>query len=304
MKISAPGIYDIPIDAYHGDCCAGPSISASGLKEILECPAKYWAFSPLNPHRYEDESTKALDIGKAAHALVLGEPNFNAHFIVSPHDEFRTKEAREWRDAQSRTVLKEKDFEAVTAMARAQRESAAVMMAFENGKPEQSLIWKDAETGVWLKSRPDWLPDDPSGRFICDYKTALTIEPRKLSADAFKFGYHIQAALQWDAVAELCGCARPLGIAHVVQEKDRPYLADLRMFTPEQLDYGRLLYRKALRIFAECLSSGKWPAYTNEPQYFWTPAWVAKEMENEDGSDGYTGTPASRYSAADYFGTL
>jgi hypothetical protein len=301
--ITAAGRYAVAIEAYHHDAklCDGPSISASGLKKIADCPAKFWATSCLNPNRFPPEESKALDLGRAAHALVLGEPEFAAHFIISPYDDFRSKDAREWRDAQTLVILKSPDFETVRAMADAQRASPVVMQAFEKGEPEVSLIWKDAETGIWLKSRPDWLPHDPQSRFLVDYKTAVTIEPRRLSADAFKFGYHVQAALQLDAVQIVLGIKRPLGIAHVVQEKEPPYLADLRMFGPEQLDYGRLIYRKALRRFADCLSSGKWPGYTTEPQYFETPFYILKEMENHYDDSGNIRTPEGKHTAAEYY---
>lgn len=281
-KISAPGVYEIPIEEYIGDCCVGPSISSSDLRELLpevgSCPAKYWATSPLNPDRFPEETTKALDAGRAAHALALGEPEFAKYFVVSPYDDFRKAEAREWRDAQSRTVLKFAEFNIVQIMSIVQRRSTQCMRAFEEGKAERSLIWQDEETGIWLKARPDWLPDDPSQRFVAEYKTCLSIEPNKLSRDVFSYGYHVQAAMQLDAVRAVLGI-EPLGIAHVCQEKDPPYLVELRMFTPEQLEDGRFLYRRGLEIFAHCLKTGDWPGYTQEPTYFETPYRHAMMME-------------------------
>lgn len=301
-KIDRPGMYDISIEEYHGDCCVGPSISSSGLRTIQsECPALYWAFSPLNPNRFPDESTKALDIGRAAHCLALGEPEFAKYFIVSPYDDFRKKEAKEWRDEQTRTVLKAEDFEDVQAVAAVQKRSAQCMRAFEQGKPERSLIWKDKETGIWLKARPDWLPDDPSQRFITEYKTAASIEPRKWSSAAFSYGYNMQAALQIDAVKEVLG-VKALGVAHVVQEKSPPYLAEVRMFGPDQIDDGRFLYRRALRIFAECLSKGEWPSYTTEPQFIETPYWFAQYIDGVRNDIRYAsaGKDEREYTAADY----
>lgn len=302
-KISAAGIYDIAIEAYRHDpqLCDGPSISSSGLKAVLDCPAKYWAFSCLNPNRFEDKSSKAIDLGRAAHALVLGEPEFAKYFVISPHEEFRTNAAKEWRDAQTRTILKAAEFQTVLAIAKAQRESPAVMQAFERGQPEKSLIWKDEETGVYVRSRPDWLPDDPSQLFAVEYKTAVSIEPRKFSADAFKFGYHIQAAIVDEAVREVMRVKKPLGVAHVVQEKEPPYLADLRMFAPEHIALGRAMYRRALRIFADCLNSGRWPAYTKEPQFIETPAWIAREIEENVYGDDRDSRKAKQYSEQEYF---
>lgn len=285
-KITKPGVYDIPIEDYIGDCCVGPSISSSGLRELLpesgSCPAKHWAFSPLNPNRFIDESSKAFDYGRAAHALALGEPEFAKYFIVSPYDDFKKNVAREWRDEQTRTVIKADDFETIKIIAAIQRRSTQCMRAFEEGKAERSLIWQDDETGIWLKARPDWLPNDPTQRFVAEYKTCLTIAPQRLSSDVFKYGYHVQAAMQLDAVRAVLG-VEPLGIAHVCQEKDPPYLVELRMFTEEQIADGRFMYRRALETFARCLKTGDWPGYTQEPTYFETPyrhAMMMEEMKN------------------------
>lgn len=291
--IEKSGVYDIPIEEYHADCCVGPSISSSGLRTILmESPAHFWAYSYLNPAPFPDESTKALDYGRAAHCLVLGEPEFNRYFIVSPYDDFRKKEAQEWRDAQTRTVLKAKEFDTIQAIAAVRRRSHQCMNAFTNGKPEQSLIWQDEETGIWLKTRPDWLPDDPKANFICEYKSAVTIEPRKWASAAFGYGYAIQAALQIDGVRNVLGIKNPLGVAHIVQEKAPPYLAEVRMFGPEQIEDGRFMYRRALRIFAQCLKTGEWPGYTSEPQFVETPYWFAQLMETmKNGIDRSGSTP-------------
>jgi len=302
IKIDKPGLYDLNMATYHDDCCDGPSVSATVLARTLaECPAKVWETSPLNPSRVEEKSKPDFDIGRAAHALVLGEPEFNAHFVVAPYDDFRTKEAREWKAAEKRTVIKADVFENILAMTNAQKRSPQVARAFVEGKPEQSLVWLDAETGIWLKSRPDWLPNDPKARPAVDYKTCRSIEPRKMGMDAFAYGYHIQAALIVDGARAVLG-VEPLGVAHVCQEKTIPYLAELRMFDADQLEFGRREYRRALRIFAECWHHHKlgfpernaWPGYTAKPEYFQTPYHILKQMESQPNA------PASKTGTDDY----
>lgn len=262
-----------------------------------EAPAVYWATSYLNPKREPEGAKRALDFGRAAHALVLGEPEFAKYFIVSPYDNFRTKEAQAWRDREPRTVVKTDDLAIIEAMAAAQRQSPQVARAFRDGKPEQSLIWRDEETGVYLKSRPDWLPDDPTKGFLVDYKTARSIKPRILSSHAFEYGYHIQAALQVDAVRAVFK-VEPQGIGHVCQEKTAPYLAELRLFSPEQIDFGRREYRRGLAVFKRCWAAWKsgtpahkaWPGYTDAPVFFDTPSWLKMETTDEH-SDGYESRP-------------
>jgi hypothetical protein len=283
QKISQPGIYDISMEQYHSDCCVGPSISSGGLNLInSECPAIYWGRSYLNPAGKSDIDTKALAVGKAAHALALGEPEFAAHFAILPFDSMRTNEAKAWRDkteAEGKVILRADDFEMVKAMAAAIKRSPQCSRAFRDGKPERSLIWQDEQTGVWLKSRPDWLPDDPSAGWIIDYKTTADLRPRKFSAQAFECGYHLQAALQVDGCRAVLG-VDPLGIGHVVQEKAEPYLAELRLFTYEQIEFGRREYRRALVTFARCWERKQWPGYTSEATYIETPYFIMKNMED------------------------
>lgn len=314
MKIDKPGEYPaLTMEEYHSDICAGPSISASRLHTLIaECPAIFWETSILNPSRVEEKTTKAFDIGRASHALCLGEPQFYSYFVISPYDDFRKKEAQEWRNAQTKTVLKAAEFDTVLAMADAQRRSPQVARAFVDGRPEISLIFQDKETGIWLKSRPDWLPDDPASRPLTQYKTCRSIEPRKLSLDAFSYGYHIGAALELDAVQAVLG-VKPIGICHVVQDKSVPYLAELRMFDGDGIEFGRREYRRALRLFAKCWEkhlAGKpereaWPGFTDTPQYFDVPYYIRQKMENpENGNDGsYQSAERQRreYDAAEYF---
>lgn len=295
-KIDKAGVYDLDMETYHSDCCAGPSVSASGLSTILQqCPAIFWETSALNPGRTVEPESRALSVGSAAHALTLGEPEFNAKFVVCPYEKLNANPGKQWHDEwkrrvadgeETRSLIRAAEFEDVKAMAAAIKRSPQVARAFSRGRPEVSLIWQDTETGIWLKSRPDWLPEDPQGAWLIDYKTTHTLDPRKFSQNAFEFGYHIQAAMQLDAVEAVMG-RKPLGIAHVAQEKAPPYLAELRLFTPEQIDYGRAEYRRALRIFAGCWAAWKagkpdrvaWPGYTETPAYIETPYYIAKRME-------------------------
>jgi len=295
-KITARGVYEISFEQYLGDTCDGVSISAHGLAHFLTrdeggtaTPAHWWAHSVYNPKREPEVSTPALNIGRAAHALVLGEPEFNRCFAVLPFDSLRTNEAKAWKEkieSEGRTMVRDTELAMIQRMAAAVKKSPQVARAFAAGKAEQSLIWRDEATGVWVKSRPDWLPDDPTQRLILDFKAHADIAPDKFARDAFAFNYHLQAAMQRQAVREVMG-VEPIGVGHVVQEKEPPFLAELRMFRPTALDYGQRLFRRALDRFAECWQKQRWPGYTTEASYIEEPYTVAKRIENDQdhGSD-------------------
>lgn len=303
MKITEPGCYAISFEDYLGDTCDSVSISSHGLAHFLTkeeggtaTPAHWWAYSPFNPNREEETTTKALDVGRAAHALVLGEPEFAKYFAVLPFDSLRTKEAKAWADKmveEGKTVIRDTDLTLIQRMATAVKRSPQVARAFVKGRSEMSLIWRLLINGtvIWVKSRPDWLPDDPANGWILDFKAHADIEPGKFGRDAFGFNYHLQAAMQRQGVREVFGI-EPLGVAHVAQEKAPPFLAELRIFRPTALDHGQNLFNRAIVRFANCWIRHKagapeniaWPGYTTEASYIEEPYTVAKRIE-EDGND-------------------
>ncbi len=82
-KIDRPGIYDISMEKYHGDCCVGLSVSGTDLWTIESKSLRhYWAQSYLAGDKRVRKSSKATEFGKAAHYLQLGEHFFKQHFIV------------------------------------------------------------------------------------------------------------------------------------------------------------------------------------------------------------------------------
>lgn len=279
--IEKPGIYDdLPMNFYHDDCCDGPSISGSGLHKIESlCPAAYWAHSPLNPNRVEEEErSEVLDIGRAAHQWHLGEADFAKEFIISPYDDYRKLDARGWRDTQiakGMTPIKEAQLAGIKGMGDALRRHDIASAAFVGGKPEQSVIWQDKETGVWLKSRPDFLPDTP--RFIPNYKTCTSAHPDALRAQIYTYGYYISAVLCLEGLEVVTG-KRPDAYYFIFQEKKAPYLITLATLDGDAIGWGQRQVRRAIRIFADCLSSGKWPSYAPDVIEVGLPRWAEYQL--------------------------
>ena len=274
-RIAGKGIYDIPMEQYHGDCCEGPSVSGSGLVTIEQKSlAHYWWDSYHNPNQ-EPRDTTALAFGRACHAWTLGEPEWNKYFILSPYDDFRTKEARTWREAQTRTIVKAEQFEAIKVMTDQLRRHPLLKNAFTDGRPEMSLIWKDRETGIWLKSRPDWLPN--TSRFVPNFKTCASAKPDAFTRAAFGFGYHQGAALCLDGLREVLGW-NDAQYYFVAQEKEPPYVALPFVMRDTDIEMGRMLNRSALRKLARALDADHWPAYAEGAVEICMPAWTEKQI--------------------------
>ena len=287
-KISEPGVYALPIDLYHTDICRGPSVSSSGLRTIwAESPAHFWARSALNPKRLPAEDNPAFSVGRLAHKLLLeGREGLEQDFAIRPDEwtDWRTKAAQVWRDEQilaGRTVITPADLETVTSMAESLGRHPLVKAGILDGFVERSLIWKDAETGIWLKSRPDVIPNG-SGDYA-DLKTTSSVATRALEQSLASFDYAMQGAIVGMASEAVLGIPMQ-SFSLVWVEKTAPFCVRITTLTPADLERGRLQVRAALRTMARCLETGEWPGPggdRRDAEYLALPAYAAKRIDTE-----------------------
>lgn len=266
LKISKPGLYDkISMADYHGDLCVGPSVSSSGLRTIFTTsPAHYFDGSYLNPDRAEEEDKEAFILGRAAHHLLLGEDDFSTLFVMRPEEapdgrawNGNNNSCKAWLADQAkagRTVLTPAQIEQIRGMARALAKNNLVQNGILNGKIEQTLVWKDKETGIWLKSRPDAIPND--GGDVADLKTTRHFG-WDLDNSASKLRYDIQAALvKWGLKAVLNIDMASFSL--VFTESKRPHCVDVLTLHNEDIEQAEKDLRVALRVFARCVETDNW----------------------------------------------
>ena len=304
-EIAEAGAYpDISNDDYHGaEICASPSISSTGLKKLVGhlglqtkgCTARhYWEGSPLNPRRKPQEQTDALRIGSAFHdALLLPERWTDAdayHFTPEGFSRAKTKAMADEiaqadaAEAAGCTLVSAEEREQIEGMVAAMRENPTCDALLSDGKPEVTLAWQDAETGVWLRCRPDWLRDNLSCGI--NVKTAADASFVGFQSDVTKFRYFMSAALELDGIEAVFGKRPPLYVHPTIEKPGKgwqpgDYLpVALWTLTDEDLEYGRALNRRAIRTFADCLSADRWPSYADSPAPCGVSGWARREIDN------------------------
>lgn len=290
--IATPGVYEgVPIDVYHGaNLCDGPSISSSGLRTIWsESPAHYWAGSALNPKRAPAADKPQFAVGRLAHKLLLeGRAGFEDEFAVRPEEwsDWRSKDAKMWREAmlaEGKTVVTPEDMELVVGMAESLRAHPLVKAPYRilDGMVEKSLVFRHAETGVWLKSRPDVIPND-SGDLV-DLKTTVSVTTDALEKSLGSYGYQMQAALAAMALKATTGIEMQ-SFSFVWVEKAPPFCVRVTALRSEDLLRGAMQVDAAARIFADCLESGVWhgPGGTqSDAEYLALPSFAAKRIDDQ-----------------------
>jgi hypothetical protein len=266
LVIAEPGVYDgVPAEVYHADPVPGGSLSSTGARLLMppNCPAKYrwYADNPQPP-------TRIFDFGHAAHRYVLGA---GPDVVVVNADSWRTKAARAVKDQAheaGEVPLLEAEHDRVLEMVAAVRRHpiAGPLFAAEAGAAEQTLVWRDPETGVWCRALYDWMRHRGEGRrlIVADYKTAASADPKAVAKAMNDHGYERQGDwyLAGARVLGLTGDLDPVFVL-VVQEKEPPYLITVAQPNGFALRYAALANRKAIAVYRECAATGVWPGYAD-----------------------------------------
>jgi len=265
--ISRNGIYSgISLDDYHGktDLLDGPSISKSMLKHLIPAhggsPKAFWGRWKFNPDHIEQKTTKALDFGKAAHARLLGDEVFDEKFAVLPeqYPDFKTAAAREWRDAriaEGKTVITRDDDERIQRIHADASRHPLIKSGILNGRIERSMFWKDPKSGIWLKARPDAIPD--ADGVFADLKTAGDFDEDFLERQVFDACYYLQAAITRMVCRGLKIPFETFALIYVLKD-DVPDTAHAEVSVHE-IDRGERVVRWCLDTIRHCLDTGEWP---------------------------------------------
>lgn len=281
FTVTEPGVYDdMPLHVYHADPVPAGSLSSTGARKLLHpsCPAKF------HYERTHGQSPKdEYDFGTAVHTFTLGT---GPRIVAVDARSWQTAAAREQRVAEraaGNVPLLAKDYQRAKEVARAVRNNptAAALLRPDRGVAEQSLFWRDPQTGVWRRGRPDWRTTSAEGRcLIVDVKSTESAAPKDFARSIYKFGYHQQGAQYRDGVIAL-GIDKDPEFLMIAVEKQPPYVAEVYAIEPFHLELGAARNRRALEVFKDCTESGRWPGYTDDITYLALPGWAERADSEE-----------------------
>jgi hypothetical protein len=285
IRITRPGVYHLDAAEYHDPAITGDWLSNSDARQLIApgCPAQF---------RYDRDhgvrkTSDAFSMGHAVHARILGKGETIA---VRPaeFDSWRTNAAKGWRaeqEAAGRSVILPEQAEVVEAMAAAvHRDRWAHALLSQPGGPELALFWVDPETGVRRRALVDYLPSQTNERGMIrpvDLKSADEVAPdESMERKLYDHAWHRQATTIADGI-EVLGLARSTDFYFIVQSKRAPHLVTVVRLDAEAERIGRIENRQALLVYKECMETGVWPGFADEPVTMSVPPWKAAIYADE-----------------------
>lgn len=269
-------------DEYHADPCDTPSLSSSiaGILVSRSPRHAYLAHPRLGGVRRE--STKSMDRGTLIHALVLGK---GAEIVAVDAADWRTKAAQEQRDAiraaHKVPVLVGDYNEALTAAAsiEAQLGDRGIWLT---GQSEVVAKWIErADDGTPVRCRA--MIDHLMLPAIFDLKTCRSAHPAAIQRHVIGYGYHIQAHAYQRAVAAVDPTLTGrTDFVFLFVELDPAVTVQPARLDGSMRVLGERQWRRAVNTWAACLTSGRWPAYSDDTLTIEAPPWALQQDFDAD----------------------
>lgn len=266
---------------------AGDGVSVSDLKVLMEkSPLHLWA-QKYDPNRQPQKQTEALMLGTAIHCAVLEPDEFPYRFAVMPEginasSKIGRELIKELQD-EGKTPLTQEQYLVVTnTSASARRNPVVKYLLDKGGISERSIYWRDPETGVLCKMRPDYMIE-PCAEFpdgiMFDLKSAEDASPAGFAKGAYNYRYHQQADWYTSGFQQTYGTSKRPPFLFGAFEKLPPFAGKVYPASVRQIELGRILNRRGLLILAECQRTGIWPGYDTDLTPLDLPPWGDKELQ-------------------------
>lgn len=215
-------------------------------------------------HRNEEPS-RTLIFGQAAHKFILEKDHFYDDFSILPDINRRTKEGREQYQFEQEYAA-EHGLTLITAEEKIQINDMDAALALDptavqllTGDHEKEFYWTDDLTGEKCKCKVDCITEWDGVPYIVDYKTTDSCEDGHFERSARKYGYQFQAGMYCEGVFQ--NTLEEHGFAFVAQEKTAPYAVRVYFCDPEWIKRGYDKYRELIGIYHECSTTGNWYGY-------------------------------------------
>jgi exodeoxyribonuclease VIII len=271
-------IHGMANEVYHST----PAVSNTVLSSVARSPAHCFALHVAEDRR-KQATTPAFFAGTLAHCAILEPAALLDRYMLKPEGlDMRTKEGKAWKAALPSGVLTIDADEYSTALAQRDAVQGVPELAelLADGVAEVSAFWRDDETGLQCKCRPDWVHTLSDGRVILvDVKTTVDCSPQQFSRSVWKYGYHRQAAWYSAGYARAAG-VEVAGFVFASVTSAHPFIAAAHTLDDDYMRIGQDECRRLLDEYADCKLTGRWPAFPGM-NLLSPPAWAAQSDEVE-----------------------
>lgn len=269
-----------------------PALSYSGIKKYLtDGPHSFWRTSVFNPARIQEEPTKAMIEGNAAHTLLLEPAKFYARYAVKDKVDGRTVAGKAYNTefaekAGDKIIIDSEVYLRLTNMVDYMKAHPEFKkLTAQPFNVEEEYIWQngvDPEDDFQYKAKADIVIQGKEEIIILDYKTCQNCDPKHFQKDIINQKYYLQAAFyKW---MYKCKYGAEPRFIFIAQEIDWPENIAFYEMSPADLAVAYREFDKASEEIKARLATNNWKPYNGGIQQLDLPTWFytrQQESENE-----------------------
>lgn len=247
------------------------AVGSSSIRTLIQKSPAHYLYERENP----SESTPAQKFGQILHTALLEPKDYIKNSVVMP--EFSGSGSRaqkeQWlMENHGKIILSREQHNVVHGVLHSVINHPLASRLIAAGAAEESIFWEDRESGMECKARPDFWKDNHIG---VDIKSTSDASYSSFQKDIGNYMYHVQAAYYLDGMSEVFN-RRFDEFVIIAVEKEPPFAVNCFLIEESAIREGRALYTEALKKLAECIKSGKFPAYAPTLTSIDIPAWCYK----------------------------
>jgi len=256
-------------------------LSKSAISEFADSSPFIWRYYPK---RY---TTLSMAHGSLIDCLTTTPEDFDKEYVISEFADFKKKEAREWRDAQTKIVLKREQLEqAEIAVGMLLNKNKITADIFKSSKKQVALICDkkkiQASGAEWcdvnLKGLVDLAPVD--GPCLVDLKTINDLSMSGIQRAIAKFNYHAQAGLY----LTLWNIENPDDIRtnfkFIFQSSSFPYEVAVVELSAIEINLGKDYIKNNILMMQDLAKNNEWPMlFGSKVPVVSRPEWAVRQEE-------------------------
>jgi hypothetical protein len=185
-------------------------------------------------------ASKFIDVGTFVHQELLGG---DRDWVAKAYSDYRSKDAREWRDAQTKTILDDEQVETIVNVANAIEAHPHLKDVLANMETEKPIFAK--VNGVELKGKADIIQRNSDGKPIRIWDIKTTAQFQEWKYKSIRLHYDLQAAVYRTLYNG------EVDFAFIIAETIAPYRVQLAYLTPEAWDKGEADLVRCLELIKE-----------------------------------------------------
>lgn len=228
----------------------------------------------------DEKESAAMLLGELVHCLVLEPDQVLERYVGEIKVDRRTKDgkaayARFIQQANGRLIVDESTFEKAAQMATNVIGQELADAALKGCLIERSITWRDDESGLTFKCRPDAY--NPDNGVVVDLKTTKDASYRGMQGSSARYGYFLQAAMIREAL--LFHGLKFSKYLLLCVENSEPYAYRPLIIGDDALDSGLNEFNYLKKKLATCLHENKFEHYPLAELLY--PSWAEQDFTEE-----------------------